>query len=377
MNKNLKKFSNGKYEVVDNNTYFRDEELCNFHIKNLTINCIGERKISFTVELKSKDKTEEATIPYCYFNEPSSWLLYGFDDDEFHFNGKKDEFNVCMNEIKRLIVKKGSQSRNLTMGWQLSNTNAELNGVVDKCSFHKYENLNEEIYCDKEKKKNLSPNYILDFSSLVEKRISLTLFSYMLVSILSSFDLLGENKRPSFVVAITGGKEVDRRKTALFFTNLYQRSLYWGINAYRGFHITRQDSFPEIRFKTEYAKDCVLIAFEPSTVQMKFLVNDIYRNSNIDEENTVRNMCLLTTPEITGLSQDIIEIKLSNDYSFEVVEEFFKNNRNVLYNDDHLINNVYYFVKRLLIKINKDKDYVLNTFKMILGTKLKRKRFYY
>ena len=208
------KISDNKYEVRDNCIYKGNKKICNFYIEKLSINHHQEREISFTIKLVSKTAKSKATIPMCYMNNPSGWLYYEFDSYDFHSFSGKDEFDRTINEIIILMKENGEcKNRDKVMGWIPSEFNPKNLKQKKLITFANFSDLSDASNY----KNRIKPlDYISEYSRLVDSDVSNILFSYMLLSILSSFDLLGENIRPNFVISLTGGNEFTRRKTALY-----------------------------------------------------------------------------------------------------------------------------------------------------------------
>lgn len=166
-------------------------------------------------------------------------------------------------------------------------------------------------------------------------------------------------------MAITGNTEEIRRKTALFFTNLYKRDASFEKNEYKLFHITPLDSLVDIRFKAEYAKDCVLIAFEPDKRHLNYLVNNLYRTNTVEEEHPIRSLCLITTDNLDAIKADnIIKIHLDDDFNLNKITEFFKPEK--LYQDnknDTLIKNIYYYINQLIHELMNKHEVINESFK--------------
>ena len=371
----LEEISNGKYSVVDKSIYEGKTKICNFYIKEFTKNRNIEDEISFTITLKSTEEKREATIPICYLNEPSGWIYYGFDSYDFEICVSNEKFDSCINEIIRLIEKAGlCGAEEYRVGWDFSKINPNTENDFGEITFGKIDDPTEVIRSndtDKktdeqkekiEEKKKFFRDYLLTFLKHVDRNISVPLFSYMLLALLGSFDLLGDNVRPDFIMAITGNTAANRRKTALFFTNLFKRSLYLQKSAYKFFHITNQDSLSEMRFKAEYAKDCVLIAFEPNKKQLNYLIDEVYGNASIDENRPVRSMCLVTTQEIENVKGNVINICLPETYNFKDVGNFAEDDYPTS-KQDELVDSIYYYIHTLLNKMMKDKEYIIRKFK--------------
>lgn len=364
----LKKISGNKYYVEDNCIYKKsakkkeeDKKICNFYIKELTINYHNDKEISFTIMLDPEEgNKEEITIPICYMNDPSGWLYCYFDSYYFRSISHKDEFNRSINEIIHMMEDSGyCKNKDIEMGWYLE-YRYHYDSPIREVHFLEFDDLGILNYNNETEK---PINYIKEYSKLTESKISKILFSYTLLSLLSSFDLLGVNIRPDFVIVLSGNKEPNRRKTALFFTNLYKRNLAFGKNEYKMFHIMDTDSFAQMKSKASFAKDCVLLAFEPDKRRLDFLVNDLYGVRSIDEKMPIRNMCLITTSELEKTEGNIVNINLPDDYSFENVSAYFNIDDPFECKDDMLLKNIYYYVYILENKLLKNQFYIKDEYK--------------
>lgn len=358
--KDLATISNGKYEVKNKCIYKGKKEICNFYIKELTLNRHLERTISFTISLKSKSDQCEATIPVCFMNNPSGWLYYEFDPDCFRAYSGKDVFDRTINEIINMMITNGECIDNVDiMGWSKRELNGKTLATNTLFAFGDFDDPSECIY---KKFKTKPIDCIREYSKFVDTEISNLLFSYMLLSLLGSFDLLGDNIRPEFVMALTGGNEFTRCKAALFFTNLFKRNLSYKKNDYYMTHVMKTDSFAEIRFKAEYAKDCILIAFEPDKRHIDYLIKDVYGKRGIDEDHPVRSMCLITAEKLDYVDRDVICIHLPQAYSFEKLDEYFNAEDPLHCQEDMLMENISYYITTLTKKMAGNKYYVREKF---------------
>lgn len=358
--KTLSKISKEKYRVEDNCIYEGNKKICNFHIKNLCINYHLNRAISFTIELKSDAGKKEATIPMCYMNNPSGWLYYGFDSYDFYSIVGKTEFDNTINEIIG-IMKKSGECTNIDeeMGWRFRGVSIKNLNIEDVTAFSEFDNFSKVLY---QEDKNKPFDYIQEYAKFTDENISNVLFSYLLLALLSSFDLLDYNIRLNFAIALTGGNEFIRRKTALFFTNVFKRNLTFGRNDYNMTHIMNSDSFAEIRFKTEFVKDCVLIAFEPDKKHLNYLMNDIYSKRAIDAEHPARNMCLITTERLEKTNGNIINVRLPEEYDLGKLDEYFDVENPAVSKEDSLMDSIYYYLNVLMGKLATNTVYVNEKF---------------
>lgn len=363
----FQKIVKGKYSLKDMCIYKGEKPICNFYIKSLSVNRHAEKEISFSVTLKSKEDSKEVTLPLCYLNDPSGWLKYSFDATDFRCLTTRNEFDKSINEIIDLMIEQDEIKRkDLELGWILERIN-DIGFGNDIYSFNLFDDPTYAIYPesedDEEEDLKLPPvDCITEYSKLIRKDISSTLFSYMLLALLTSFNLVGRNSRPDFVVAVTGSTESNRRKVALFFTNLFKRNLSFGRSDYNMIHIMNDDSFMDIRLKSEFAKDCVLIAFEPDTKHLHYLLKAVYGVRNIDEENPIRSMCLITTEEIDNKNGNIININLPDSFDFSTVENFFSIYDPIRNDHDNLMDSIYHYVSILLKKLMGNRRYVNDQF---------------
>lgn len=372
--KDLKVISNDKYYVKDYCIYKskKDKEICNFCITNLTINYRNDIQNSFTIELETVKIKRTATLPIYFMNDPSGWLYYGFDPEKFYSLSVKNEFDETLNDIINLMIENGlCTHEDKVMGWRFFEVgfNPLENNILSL--FKDFDDPLEDFYY---KDENAPTDYIREYSNLVGPENYNILFSYMLLSLLNSFDLLGKNIRPDFTLVLTGGNETIRSKLALLCTNLFNRDHSFRKTDYKMIHIMNSDPFSEIRFKSEYAKDCVLIAFEPTKRQLRFLLNDVYGKRIIDKKRPIRNLCLITTEELENIYCNVINISIPKEYNLNKVEEYFKYDdpRKQIdgysfYNpleskDDNLIVSIQHYISILIDKLEMNSDYVYQKF---------------
>jgi len=359
--KDLKKISNGKYFVKDDCTYFKgphsSRKICNFYVRELKFNRNFETVISFTVTLRLVDEDgiydEENTFPICYYDEPIGWLRYGFDPSVFHIHEQKPHFNLHLKEIFNLICSEeycGCEES--ILGWEFDTITPNKSFLSwSTYDFNKIEDPFDSVYQppDKTTEDNIPEEILFEYMRLADLKVSVPLMSFMLLALLNSFELLGADTRPGFVMAITGKTEELRRKTALFFTNLFKRDSTFNKNEYKLFHITQSDTLTDIRFKSEYAKDCVLIAFEPDKRHLNYLINNLYKTNVVDEEHPIRSLCLFTADNIDDIKADnIINVHLDENFNLEQVIKFFSPEKNKRQKKDKLIESIYYYINVLI-----------------------------
>lgn len=369
--KTLEKITNGKYYVNDDGCILteRGKKICNFWIKKLTFNRNLEKNVSFTVDLKFADEIASATIPLCYYYEPLNWLAYGFDIEQLEICCSPRDFEATITEIMLAIrVAEESNNEECHIGWDFAEVNPNTLYSISESSFGIVDNPSEEITVELRTKPK---DYVLEYSALVNENVSIPLISYMLLSLLNSFDLLGENIYPNFFASVTGGKNASaRKKTALFFTNLFKRRADLRSNYTDLFHFQPNDSAADLRFKAEYQKDCVLIASEPDKRRCNFLANHIYAITakdgfiSVDEERPVRSSCLITSPSVTDIPFETFNIALPEDFDIEsMVTVYFNLNDPIQQTDDRLTETIYYFINQLIRKRVDNRFYVNDAYK--------------
>ena len=366
----LKEISKGKYFVEGSSIHTEKTKICNFYIKDLILNRVGENNLSFTITLKSKSATETRTIPMLYYlDSPSGWLYSEFDTTDFILEVSKTKYDIYMTEILRMLLKKGKYiSVDIVMGWDFSETDPTSDAIF----FNKISDPSDCVCYGKE---NIIPDYLTEYASKTDKRISIPLLSYTLLALLNSFDLIDYNTRPDFIMAITGGDEKSRRIAALFYTNLYKRNAGFKQTEYKFFHITNTDSSSDILLKSRYAKDCVIIAFEPDTRHLNYLINRLYKTNVINPDIPIRSTLLITTEGIDGIKGNIININIDENFNAKSIEKLFSiedpnhkivNGYYSLENpeaqEDNLSEILYYFVYLLIKKLAKNKNYVKEMF---------------
>ena len=198
--------------------------------------------------------------------------------------------------------------------------------------------------------------------------VTAPLMSYMLLSLLTGLEFFCTNARPDFNVALVGGNEVLRRKFALFFTNLYKRDPLFFKNKYKFFHINEKNVAADMRFKAAAANNCVLIAFEPDKRHLNILLKEIYKTNVIDEDKPVKNLLLFTCDDYEATNENTLVIKLDKSHNTEAIEKHFGyiydefEVPTIAIRDDLLMQSVYHYIRRILRKLLKNKNYVRNKF---------------
>lgn len=358
----LCKISNEKYYVDEfGNTYRNKTKLCNFWVKHLTINQQCGKDVSFTITLKNKDNTQTATLPIIYLNEPLGWLRLEFSTYYFQVSVPKKEFEIAFIDIVNLIINNNKcETENLILGWEFENLNRTPLDTAYTITFSKIDDPEDIVSVEKQE-----PVYdaISPYFAQGNIKVQIPLLCYMLLSVLSSFDLLGKNIRPDFAMTLTGGTELSRRQAALFFTNLYKRDYELRKNDYKYFHIMDGDSNAEIRFKAQRAKDCTIIAFEPDKRHLKYINDTLYGTNAIDENHPIKNMCLITLPDTNDIKGETLNVKLDDNFVLNRLDErpLWYDDEDYIY-QDKLLCSVYYFIHKLTIKLITNKNYVNDKF---------------
>lgn len=356
----LCKISNKKYSVDESgNTYKDKTKLCNFWIKHLTINQQCGKDVSFTITLKNEDNTQTATIPIIYLNEPMGWLKLEFNSYNFKVSVTTKVFELAFIEIINLIIDNNKcGTDDLILGWEFEDLNHTALDTASTITFSKIDDPEDIVSA---KKQNPVYDAISPYFAQGNINVQIPLLCYMLLSVLSSFDLLGKNIRPDFIMTLTGSTEYSRRQVALFFTNLYKRDYELRKNDYKYFHIMNGDSNAEIRFKAQRAKDCTIIAFEPDKRHLKYIKDTLYGINSIDEDHPIRNMCLITLPDTNDIKGETLNVKLNDGFKLTRLDEKPFYDEDFIYQDE-LLRSVYYFIHKLTIKLIANKNYVNDKF---------------
>ena len=376
----LEKISDGKYFVNDGCTYVQLDEksskkLCNFYISKITENtCVGQ-PYSYSLTLNSEDEKVEITVPHYYQEDPYRFIRLMTKEYDFKISCNKSYFNDCMQEIFDIMSEKGKfDEKDAIMGWTkefFPHSNNPALSIITKTyySFNKIGNPFSCIdYADFEEYEYEKPaNKISQSLEVLNTNIAIPLFSFMLLSLLNEFHLLAVNKKPDLLMAITGGAPEMRRQTALFFTNLYKRDPAFKDVEYKIFHITPLDKASDIYFKTRFAKDCPIIAFEPDKRQFNSLLKKFYHTNDVtvDEESNileerlpVRNLCVVTCETVDDIKTDnIINIRL-DDFP-AICKEYKKLNDVSPGGVDALTRSINYYIAKLAYKMCEGSiDYV-------------------
>lgn len=374
MKKKLLKISNGKFYVQDNMTFKeKRDSICNFHIEEITIYTKANLTLAFDITLKNNEKeTQTCYFPISYLNDPLSWLYLGFDSNDFYITSPKKEFESSMIEIINLMRKHNKlDTCEINYGWELKDIDTKDNLSFKKMYFFgDFENPGDIV----DTKAIKSPrNILFEHMTLLDMDVSAPLVCFMLLSLMTSLDILGKNIKPKFNIAIVGGTAALRRKIALFYTNLYKRDPSFNSNEYEMFHINKKDTVADIRLKAALSKDCVLIAFEPDKRHLNVLLKEIYRTNVLDSERTAPNLLLYTTEEYEQISENTIVVQLNDKHNADAIEKYFNINRikaefsvddEILDMDrDYFKENIYYYIKKLEKKLNKNLDYIQKKFK--------------
>lgn len=374
MKKKLLKISNGKFYVQDNMTFKeKRDSICNFHIEEITIYTKANLTLAFDITLKNNEKeTQTCYFPISYLNDPLSWLYLGFDSNDFYITSPKKEFESSMIEIINLMRKHNKlDTCEINYGWELKDIDTKDNLSFKKMYlFGDFENPGDIVDTKAIKKPR---NVLFEYMTLLDMDVSAPLVCFMLLSLMTSLDILGKNIKPKFNIAIVGGTAALRRKIALFYTNLYKRDPSFNSNEYEMFHINKKDTVADIRLKAALSKDCVLIAFEPDKRHLNVLLKEIYRINVLESERTAPNLLLYTTEEYEQISENTIVVQLNDKHNDDAIEKYFNINRitaefsvddEILDTDrDYFKENIYYYIKKLKKKLNKNLDYIQKKFK--------------
>ncbi len=380
----LEKISDGKYFVKDGYTYVQlgensSKKLCNFYVSKFTQNlCIGQ-PYSYSITIVSeKNKKIEVTVPCYYLTDPYAVIKLRAESDEFRISCAKKIFNEHMEEIFGFIHAKGEACETESIvGWAEESVSygKESNLSMTKkiyYSFNKVENPFSSIeYTKFEAYDNKPANKISESLDILDNSMAIPLFSFMLLSLLNEFQLPAENRKPDLILAITGGTSESRRKTALFFTNLYKRDPALTSIEYKQFHVTANDIGIDIKIKAMQAKDCPLIVFEPDKRQLNFILKKVYHTNDVtvtedsktlEKQYPVRSLCVFTRESVEDIKADnIIEICLDN-----FPDDCKKYKTCSSLNDDYIDEvsaSIYYYISKLAHKMYEEGiDYIKNKY---------------
>lgn len=372
----LKELSNDKFYVKKNKT-FKEKvgQLCNFYIVDITVYSKIDKKLSFDITLKNDENlTETCHFPISYLHDPVSWLYLGFDSRDFYIKSTKKVFESSMNEIINIICPlKKIKTYEINYGWDYEDKSRKNELVSHRFfEFYDWENPRATINTDKIKE---TPNILLEYMNFFDINIAAPLTCFMLLSLLTSLRIFGSDVKPKFNMALVGGTDETRRKIALFYASLYKRDPSFESNEYELFHINKKDTTAEMRLKAALAKDCVLIAFEPDRRHLNTLLKEIYKTNVLNDENDAPNLLLYTSERFAESHNDnILVVQLNDTHNAHVFEEKFniKRVKNIdsispdtiiSVDDDRLKNNIYYYIKLLRKKLNKNQHYVQDKFK--------------
>lgn len=380
----LKDISKEKYFVTDKCTYVQLDEksskkLCNFYISKFTHNlCIGQ-PYSYSITIVSeKNKKFEVTVPCYYLTDPYAAIKLRAESDEFRISCTKKVFNEHMEEIFDFMHAEGESYENEAIpGWvdeTVSYSKKSNLSYHEKkyYSFNKVENPFSIIeYTKFEAYDNKPANKISESLDILDNSKAILLFSFMLLSLLNEFQLPAENRKPDLILAITGGTSESRRKTALFFTNLYKRDPALTSIEHKQFHVTTNDIGIDIKIKAMQAKDCPLIVFEPDKRQLNFILKKVYHTNDVtvtedsktlEKQYPVRSLCVFTRESVEDIKADnIIEICLDN-----FPDDCKKYKTCSSLNDDYIDEvsaSIYYYISKLANKMYEEGiDYIKNKY---------------
>lgn len=380
----LEEISKEKYFVKDKCTYVQLDEksskkLCNFYVSKLTQNlCIGQ-PYSYSITIVSeKNEKFEVSVPCYYLTDPYTAIKLKAESDEFKISCTKRVFNENMEEIFDFMNTEGeAYERESIAGWSEDaisyGKKSDLPFREKKYySFNKVENPFLSIeYTKFEAYDNKPANKISESLDILDTSMAIPLFSFMLLSLLNEFQLPAENRKPDLILAITGGTSESRRKTALFFTNLYKRDPALTSIEHKQFHVTTNDIGIDIKIKAMQAKDCPLIVFEPDKRQLNFILKKVYHTNDVtviedskilEEQYPVRSLCVFTRESVEDIKADnIIEICLDN---FPDACKKYKTCSSL--NDDYIDEvsaSIYYYISKLAHKMYEEGiDYIKNKY---------------
>ena len=180
------------------------------------------------------------------------------------------------------------------------------------------------------------------------------LLSYTLFSLMSTLDMLGHNRRPSFIMSLTGATETVRNQTALLYTNLFKRSLDMIKNDYMDIHIMPEDHISDVIYKTLRGKDSVVIAFSPDKRRCSHL-KKIYTQTHMEDDYTVNGLLLLIKAAKEEIPFPTVNINLPSDFDIEAIKNhFFEADEDE--EKDLLLDDIYRFIHFWLKKISNGTD---------------------
>lgn len=260
------------------------KKICNFYIKELSINYFADRKISFTVTLKNKNREETQTIPIIYFDSPCTWLHYGFNTykekkDYFKISAKKPDYeNHILAIIKKLMKKDAIDRDEITVGWGHKSDDEPMS--ISFCEekefyFNDY-NVVESRHDEEERPSHIDS--IKDYIAIIDRKISVPLVSYLLLTVLSSLEIIPGGRRIGFIMSLTGSTMRNRAHIALMYVNVYNRPEELGLymNDYKIHHLYKDDiPFPTLNI--DLPKD-----FDENTLEEYFYNTDVYTIKRYD-----------------------------------------------------------------------------------------------
>lgn len=377
----INKYIGKEYEVDDNcYTCYKEggnfKKLYNFYIKKLCINYFAGRKTSFTVTLKNKNREETQTIPIIYFDSPCTWLHYGFNTykdkkDHFKISAKKPDYEKHILAIIRKLMKKDAVNRDEEIvGWDYECDDKPLsedNYRNDKTFYFKdYDNLN--LYHDEDERPSHIDS-IKDYVAIIDRKVSVPLISYLLLTILSSLEILPGGRRIGFIMSLTGATSWGRSHVALMYLNVYNRpkELLLDKNDYKNHHLYREDSLPDVRYKASAGKDSVLIAFEPDKRRCNNL-NEIFGSRIQDKDFPIYSNCLITAQDKGDIPFPTFNIDLPKGFSANELEEYFYDlDTYAIKREDYFIESLYGYIIELISKLNVNNRYIKNKYEKFCG----------
>ena len=351
------------------------KKICNFYIKELSINYFADRKISFTVTLKNKNREEIQTIPIIYFDSPCTWLHYGFNTykekkDYFKISAKKPDYEKHMLAIVRKLIKKDAIDRDeITVGWghESDDEPMSISFCEEKEFYFNDYNVVESRHDEEERPSHIDS--IKDYIAIIDRKISVPLVSYLLLTVLSRLEIIPGGRRIGFIMSLTGATMRNRAHIALMYANVYNRPEELGLymNDYKIHHLYKEDSLSDVRYKASAGKDSVLIAFEPDKRRCNKL-NEIFGGRIQDKDFPIYSNCLITTQNKDDIPFPTFNIDLPKDFDENTLEEYFYNTDvYTIKRYDYFMASLYGYIGKLIRKLNKNNNYIQKNYNKFCG----------
>lgn len=369
--KNLEKITDGRYYFKDGYLYAKGNKrgICNFYISELKFYTTAERETSFEITIENSDNESCCgKFSIAYLHEPYGWYNMLWDNDfyeNFVINSTRTVFENCFIDIINAIIKNGKYSAiSKECGWLKEEIGSGKIFETSKELFEYYCPDDCEFSIDnKYAKKKYLKDVFYKYSDTLGNEVLVPLLSYTVLSFLTSLQPFGSKRRPNFIMSLTGGKERERERLALFISNFYCRHLETPKDDYRAFHIMPDDSFSDIREKALIAKDCVLIAFNPNK-RMCGQIQKLYGCSVIDEENPVLGLCIIVTDDANDIPFETFNVSLNEEFSMNQINNGFKEyweDGSLHYRNDVVADAYKRLIKTVEKELNEDRGFV-NTF---------------